>query len=53
MHGLTNLKIPLMCWQYINKIAKSNSLLPYVCLSECPSARIEQLGSLWTDFQEI
>jgi len=36
----------------VRKIAKSEYYLHHVCLSVCPSIRIEQLDSHWTDFHE-
>ena len=40
-------------FKHFRKISKSNYQLPNVCLSLCPSVRMEQLGSHWTDFHEI
>jgi hypothetical protein len=41
----------------VQKIAKSDYELRhvcvFVCLCVCQAVRMEQIGSLWTDFQEI
>jgi hypothetical protein len=36
----------------VRKIAKSDYYFCHVCVSVRPSARLEQLGSHWTDFHE-
>jgi hypothetical protein len=47
----------LEIFRRVPKISKSKYYLCYVCLSVClsvrPSARMQQLGSHWTDFHEI
>jgi len=37
-------------FRLVRKISKSDC---YCVVSVCPSARMEQLGSQWTDFHEI
>ena len=49
------------CFFFLGALAKlleaTSSSVLYVCLSVClsvsPSVRIEQLGSIWTDFHDI
>ena len=58
MNEYTHISI-LMCvcacvpFRRVRKIAKGDYYLRHVCLSICPSVRIEQLDSHWTDFREL
>jgi len=38
-----------MCFRRVSKISKSDYYLRHVC----PSVRLGQLGSQWTDFHEV
>jgi hypothetical protein len=47
----------MYCSRHVHKIAEIDYYLLHVCPSVCPSvhqfARMERLGSQWTDFHEI
>ena len=37
----------------LTKVTKSDYWLRHVCMSVCPSVRMAQFSSQWTDFHEI